>query len=87
MRQETHNQTNLYTYDIANRLTSVDGVAYAWDDKGNLLSDGERSYAYDHANRLASVAMGADAYTFAYTILAQGNGLGDRLRHRAASRA
>jgi RHS repeat-associated protein len=63
-----------YTYDIANRLTSVDGIAYAWDAKGNLLSDGERTYTYDHANRLSQVVMGADAYAFAY------NGLGDRLR-------
>ena len=74
LRQETHNQTNLYTYDIANRLISVDGVSYSWDDNGNLLADGERTYVYDHANRLTSVAMGSDTFTFAY------NGLGDRLR-------
>jgi YD repeat-containing protein len=42
-----------YTYDIANRLTSVDGVTYTWDDNGNLLSDGVHSYAYDHANPLS----------------------------------
>ncbi|MCJ7511623.1 MAG: RHS repeat-associated core domain-containing protein [Anaerolineales bacterium] len=52
----------------------MDGVAYTWDDNGNLLSGGDRSYAYDHANRLTSVEMGPDTYEFAY------NGLGDRLR-------
>jgi RHS repeat-associated protein len=63
-----------YVYDIANRLTSVGGVAYTWDAKGNLLSDGVRSYTYDHANRLTAVAYGPDTYSFAYS------GLGDRLR-------
>jgi len=72
--QQTHEETNTYAYDIANRLISVDGVSYTWDDKGNLLSDGERAYTYGPANRLTSVAMGADTFTFAY------NGLGDRLR-------
>jgi len=28
------------TYEEANRLTSVDGVTYTWDDRGNLVSDG-----------------------------------------------
>jgi len=42
LRQETHNETNTYAYDIANRLTSVDAVAYSWDDNGNLLADGVR---------------------------------------------
>ena len=32
-----------YTYDAANRLTSVGGVAYTWDDNGNLTYDGVRS--------------------------------------------
>ncbi|HID62601.1 MAG TPA: hypothetical protein EYP49_07690 [Anaerolineae bacterium] len=39
-----------FSYDAANRLTSVNGVVYTWDANGNLLSDGVRSY--DHANRL-----------------------------------
>ena len=46
MRQETHNETNIYTYDIARRLISVDGVTYSWDDNGNLLADGDRRNAY-----------------------------------------
>jgi hypothetical protein len=46
LRQETHNETNIYTYDIARRLISVDGVTYSWDDNGNLLADGDRRNAY-----------------------------------------
>jgi len=32
--------TTTYTYDDANRLATVNKVAYTWDDNGNLLSDG-----------------------------------------------
>ncbi len=55
--QLTRNQQQVtsYQYDAANRLTSVNGVAYTWDANGNLLSDGVRSYVYDHANRLVRV--------------------------------
>jgi RHS repeat-associated protein len=74
LTQDTLAGANTYDYDFANRLIEVDGVAYAWDDNGNLLDDGLREYAYDHANRLTSVEMGADSYEFGY------NGLGDRLR-------
>ena len=63
-----------YTYDAANRLVDAGGVAFTWDNNGNLLSDGVSSYAYDTANRLAGVTQGGTAYTFAY------NGLGDRLQ-------
>ena len=70
----TQSGTTNYVYDIANRLTSVNGVTYTWDNNGNLLSDGVSNYTYDHANRLATVAQGGTSYSFAY------NGLGDRLR-------
>ncbi|TLN07178.1 RHS repeat-associated core domain-containing protein, partial [bacterium] len=59
-------------YDAANRLTSVGGVSYTWDDNGNLLADGQRSYTYDSANRLTSVTQGTNASTYTY------NGLGER---------
>jgi RHS repeat-associated protein len=72
--QETHDATNVYAYDAANRLVEVDGVAYAWDANGNLLSDGERTYTYDHANRLTALSDQGTLYTYAY------NGLGDRLQ-------
>jgi RHS repeat-associated protein len=52
----------------------VSGVAYTWDDNGNLLSDGVKTYTYDHANRLVSVAGPSSSVSYAY------NGLGDRLQ-------
>ena len=64
-------------YDNANRLTSVNGQTYTWDNNGNLLSDGLLTYAYDQANRLKQVTQGANTYTYAY------NGVGDRLRQTA----
>ncbi len=45
-----------YTYDSANRLTSVDGVAYTWDARGNLVSDGRFTYAYSSAGRMVRAA-------------------------------
>ena len=45
-----------YTYDAADRLTSVNGQAYTWDNNGNLLNDGNRTYTYDQANRLTSIS-------------------------------
>lgn len=47
-----------YNYDIANRLADVDGVAYVYDDNGNLLNDGVNTYTYDPANRLKAVSSG-----------------------------
>jgi len=55
-----------YTYDAANRLTSVGGVAYTWDANGNLTSDGVRSYTYDHSNRLTQVTQGSFTTQYVY---------------------
>ena len=62
-----------YSYDAADRLVEVDGSSFAWDDKGNLISDGEYTYEYDHANRLTSLSGPKGSFGFEY------NGLGDRL--------
>jgi YD repeat-containing protein len=62
-----------YTYDNANRLTSVDGIAYTFDANGNLLNDGVNTYTYDSANRLTSVSGPSSVVSYSY------NGLGDRL--------
>jgi YD repeat-containing protein len=51
----------------------VDGVAYTYDDNGNLLSDGASTYTYDAANRLTTVNGPSSTVSYAY------NGLGDRL--------
>ena len=40
----TTSGTVTYTYDVANRLTSVGGVSYTCDDNGNLTSDGTYTY-------------------------------------------
>jgi RHS repeat-associated protein len=74
LTQTTLTNTTVYTYDNANRLTNVNGVAQIWDDNGNLVNDGASTYAYDSANRLITVTQGANVYAFAY------NGQGDRLR-------
>jgi RHS repeat-associated protein len=66
--------TTTYAYDIANRLTSVNGVPYIWSNNGNLLNDGASTYTYDHGNRLATVTQASNNFSFGY------NGLGDRLR-------
>ncbi len=62
-----------YQYDAANRLTNVNGVAYSYDNNGNLLSDGVRTYTYDAANRLTQVVSGSVTTQFQY------NGDGDRV--------
>jgi RHS repeat-associated protein len=66
-------QVTSYAYDNANRLSSVGGVGYAWDNNGNLLNDGAFSYGYDAANRLISVTNGVTTTLFTY------NGLGNRV--------
>jgi YD repeat-containing protein len=50
--QETHAGTSVYTYDPADRLIEVGGVAYTWSATGSLLSDGVHTYAHNHANLL-----------------------------------
>jgi len=74
LAEETTGATmNTYTYDIANRLISMDGVPYSWDDNGNLLSDGVHTYTYDSANRLIEVSGPEGTTSYAY------NGQGDRV--------
>ena len=58
--------TTNYVYDNANRLTSVDSVAYTWDNNGNLLNDSVNMYTYDSANRLTSLSGGQSA-VYSYT--------------------
>jgi RHS repeat-associated protein len=59
-----------YTYDAANRLTSVGGVSYTWDARGNLVSDGTFTYTYDAVGRMVE-AEGV-TLTLVYTYNASG---------------
>ena len=45
-------ESTAYLYDAANRLASVDGQAYTFDNNGNLLSSGTLTNSWDAANRL-----------------------------------
>jgi RHS repeat-associated protein len=56
--------SNTYGYDHANRLTSWNGVAYAYDKSGNRTQAGSKTYSYDSANRLQSAS---DGTTYTYT--------------------
>jgi hypothetical protein len=48
------------------RLTSVDGVPYAWDANGNLLSDGVYTYTFNHANQLVGVSGAGTTVSYSY---------------------
>jgi YD repeat-containing protein len=71
--ETTGGTVNSYTFDAANRLTSVDGVPYTWDNNGNLLSDGVHTYVYNHTNQLVSVSGAGTTVSYGY------NGQGDRV--------
>jgi len=62
--------TTTYEYDSANRLTSVDGVTYTWDARGNLTHDGTFTYAYNSAGRMVRVE--SITATLVYTYNAAG---------------
>ncbi|MBA3531593.1 MAG: RHS repeat protein, partial [Ardenticatenales bacterium] len=62
-----------YSYDLANRLTSVAGQAYSYDANGHLLDDGTYAYQYDSAGRMRVVASDTTTETLSY------NGLGAQL--------
>ncbi|MBI5382311.1 MAG: hypothetical protein HZA31_10465 [Opitutae bacterium] len=47
--------TESYATNSLNQYTQVNGVVFAYDANGNLVSDGQKTYAYDSQNRLISV--------------------------------
>jgi len=59
--------THTYTYDAANRLTSVDGVPHTWDDRGNLVSDGTFTYTYNSAGRVVRAESVTATLVYTYT--------------------
>jgi RHS repeat-associated protein len=72
LTESNQSTVNSYQYDSVNRLMSVNNVNYAFDNNGNLLSDGVNTYTYDSANRLISVSNQSSVSSYQY------NGLGDR---------
>jgi YD repeat-containing protein len=66
------NLTSTYTYDPANNhLATVDGMAYSYDNSGNLLNN---LWSYDVRGRLASATL-PSGVVYNYGI----NGLGQRV--------
>jgi RHS repeat-associated protein len=52
-------------YDDAKQIATFGGVSFAYDDNGNLTSDGTRSYTWNARGRLAAVS-GAASASFLY---------------------
>jgi RHS repeat-associated protein len=66
LTEQTQSGSTSYAYDIADRLTSVNGVSYTWDNNGSLLNDGVRSYTYDAAQRLVAASSPYGNTSFSY---------------------
>ena len=64
-----------YFYDDANRIETVNGVPYDYDNNGNLKNDGVNDYQYDTANRLKAFGPTGLTPTLTYAY----NGLNDRI--------
>ncbi len=52
LNQIIDGDTTAYLYDAANRLESVNGQSYTYDNNGNLLNTGVLTNVFDAANRL-----------------------------------
>ncbi len=63
----TSMQVTNYAHDAANRLSNVNGQAYAWDDNGNLLNDSNKTYTFDQANRLTNITATGLTWSASYT--------------------
>jgi RHS repeat-associated protein len=61
-----------YTYDVANRLTSIQqpasSIAYAWDARGNLTHDGVFTYTYNAAGRMVRAQSLTATLRYTYTV-------------------
>ena len=66
------NTSKAMTYDLANRLATVDGAAVAHDDAGRLTAIGGEGYAYDGRD-LLTIITGPNAGSYSY------NGAGHRV--------
>ena len=50
-----------YTANGLNQYATVGGATFAYDDNGNLVSDGTTSYTYDVENRMVATTFGTGA--------------------------
>jgi RHS repeat-associated protein len=75
--QTINGNIKTYKYDVANRLSSVNGVNYTWNNNGSLINNGLMSFTYDPSGRLASITSELGNYTFGY------DGLGNRYTQTA----
>jgi RHS repeat-associated protein len=58
--------SQFYVPDGNNRYATVAGVAFSYDGRGNLTSDGTRSFTYDVENRLLTETGGGPGLTLTY---------------------
>jgi RHS repeat-associated protein len=59
---------NSATYDDANQIATWAGTSFAYDDNGNLTSDGSKTYSWNARNELTGLSGGVSA-SFAYDAL------------------
>ncbi len=75
--------TDIATYDVANRLLASQGVAYTYDESGNLLTksnpSGNTTFGWSSENRLLSATGPAGLTEYSY------DALGRRIRRSNAS--
>jgi len=68
-----------YTYDAADQLTDLEGIALDYDANGNQLEHGTDTFEYDHENRLVEATVDSVVSTYVY------NGDGLRVSQTADS--
>ncbi|WP_185754273.1 RHS repeat domain-containing protein [Luteibacter sp. 9135] len=59
-----------HQFDLANRVTVGNAASYAYDENGNLTSDGARTFTWNARNQLVKVSSGgSDLLAFGYDAL------------------
>jgi RHS repeat-associated protein len=70
--QTVNGVTTSYIYDVANRLSSVNGINYSWNDNGSLINDGLMNYTYNSSGLLSYITTPYSSFSFSY------DGMGNR---------
>ncbi len=69
LRYQIGNSTITYTYNTNKRLTNTSGShnrSYAYDGRGNVSNNGERSFSFNLAQQLTSSTKSGSSITFLY---------------------